>query len=184
MNQGQLRESIPVMGHIPRIVTALSASPPFAKHAIRLLHELAQSQPCVEALSESNDCMAGVKTAIGNCPEALDLVAKALNQMFQKDASRLVQQALSVKLVTILLDLLERPVTNATSKAHIVQALKSMLTDPIYGEEINELLSTSKIWADFKDQRHDLFTRETTIAGYLPSEFPSRRPSERNCCAL
>ncbi|OQR69176.1 dnaJsubfamily C member 13-like [Tropilaelaps mercedesae] len=168
-NQGQLRESIPVMGHIPRIVMSLGAPPPQAKHAVRLLHELAQSQQCVEQLCESGDCMAGLRSAINNCPETLDLVAKTLNQMFQKDASRLVQQALSVKLVTLLLDLLERPVTNATSKAHIVQALKAMHADPIYGDEVNELLSSSKTWADFKDQRHDLFTRETTIAGYLPS---------------
>ncbi|XP_022662013.1 dnaJ homolog subfamily C member 13-like [Varroa jacobsoni] len=168
-NQGQLRDAIPVMGHIPRLVAALGSPAPQAKHAVRLLHELAQSQQCVEQLCESGDCMAGLRSAINNCPETLDLVAKALNQMFQKDASRLVQQALSVKLVSLLLELLERSVTNATSKAHIVQALKAMLADPIYGDDVNELLTASKTWADFKDQRHDLFTRETTIAGYLPS---------------
>lgn len=84
----------------------------------------------------------------------------------------LIFQALSVKLVSLLLELLERSVTNATSKAHIVQALKAMLADPIYGDDVNELLTASKTWADFKDQRHDLFTRETTIAGYLPSKYP------------
>lgn len=92
-NQGQLRDAIPVMGHIPRLVAALGSPAPQAKHAVRLLHELAQSQQCVEQLCESGDCMAGLRSAINNCPETLDLVAKALNQMFQKDASRLVQQA-------------------------------------------------------------------------------------------
>lgn len=37
--------------------------------------------------------------------------------------------------------------------------------------QVTEILDKSTIWKDYKDQRHDLFISDTSIAGYLTGEL-------------
>ncbi|VDO77911.1 unnamed protein product, partial [Onchocerca flexuosa] len=65
----------------------------------------------------------------------------------------------------------------AAAKAEIVDALKNVSLDLQYGARIAEILNESSIWAQYKDQRHDLFIPANNvhaitgapsgIAGYL-----------------
>lgn len=45
----------------------------------------------------------------------------------------------------------------AAVKAEIVGALKNVSLDLQYGAKIAEILAESSVWAQYKDQRHDLF---------------------------
>lgn len=62
------------------------------------------------------------------------------------------------------LDVIENP---ATAKAQIVKALKAMTRSLLLGEKVNAILEKSSVWAEYKDQRHDLFISNTTNSGYL-----------------
>lgn len=70
-------------------------------------------------------------------------------------------QALEADMVPYLLnilegrlDLIENP---ATTKAQIVKALKAMTRSILLGEKVNSILEKSSVWAEYKDQKHDLF---------------------------
>ncbi|XP_064489524.1 dnaJ homolog subfamily C member 13-like [Ornithodoros turicata] len=168
-SQPLLRDRLPEMGHFPQLVTALS-NPQTAPFSLQLLHEVAHSQVCVQALCQT-DCMSAVGQALRACPEMGEVACKALNTLFDPDrhCPALVNQALKGGLVEQLLQLLGLPTTSATTKAHIVQTLKSMATDLGSGDQVNILLGQSKVWSDYKDQKHDLFVTPTAAAGYLPS---------------
>ena len=52
-------------------------------------------------------------------------------------------------------------------KALIVAALKGMTHNLTYGERVTHQLLQHPVWAEFKDQRHDLFITDTNVRGYL-----------------
>lgn len=98
------------------------------------------------------------------------VACEALNRLFAANQEPLVKQALDVDFVPYLLELLngrlelENP---AMTKAQIVKALKSMSRSLTYGDKINAILEKSTVWADYKDQKHDLFISSTPAIGYL-----------------
>lgn len=63
-------------------------------------------------------------------------------------------------------------VDNASAvKAQIVAALKGMTHNLNYGDRVTQILLKHPVWAEFKDQRHDLFITDTNIRGYLTGIF-------------
>lgn len=66
------------------------------------------------------------------------------------------------------LDIIENP---ATAKAQIVKALKAMTRSLLLGEKVNAILEKSSVWAEYKDQRHDLFISNATNSGYLTGKI-------------
>lgn len=73
----------------------------------------------------------------------------------------------------------------AAAKAEIVDALKSVCLDLQYGEKITEILNKSPIWAQYRDQRHDLFLpaqRTQAIAGVLALPFNLKGQGFGWCC--
>lgn len=36
-----------------------------------------------------------------------------------------------------------------------------------YGDKVSQLLNSNQIWAEFRDQKHDLFITDTNVRGYL-----------------
>lgn len=42
-----------------------------------------------------------------------------------------------------------------------------------YGDRVSHILNSSSIWAEFKDQKHDLFITDTNIRGYLTGTVDS-----------
>lgn len=82
-----------------------------------------------------------------------------------------ILQALEAEMVPYLLDILEGKLETienlATTKAQIVKALKAMTTSFLLGETVNAILEKSAVWAEYKDQRHDLFISNTSTSCYL-----------------
>ena len=80
-------------------------------------------------------------------------------------------QALDAEMVPYLLNILEGRLdiveNPATTKAQIVKALKAMTKSLLLGEKVNAILEKSSVWAEYKDQRHDLFISNNTSSGYL-----------------
>lgn len=107
-----------------------------------------------------------------------DMVAvacEALSRLFSNNQEQLVKQALEVEFVQFLLNLLEARLelidNPAMTKAQIVKALKSMSRSLMYGDKINSILEKSSIWAEYKDQKHDLFICNSPVAGYITGEL-------------
>lgn len=46
-------------------------------------------------------------------------------------------------------------------------ALKAMTHNLSYGDKVSQLLNSNHIWAEFRDQKHDLFITDTNVRGYL-----------------
>lgn len=53
------------------------------------------------------------------------------------------------------------------SKAQIVKALKAMARCLKYGDQVQSVLNASTVWAEYKDQKHDLFITDNKTSGYL-----------------
>ena len=41
----------------------------------------------------------------------------------------------------------------------------------LFGHKINAIVEKSSVWAEYKDQKHDLFILNTPTAGYLTGKF-------------
>ena len=72
------------------------------------------------------------------------------------------------------LDSIDNP---ATTKAQIVKALKAMTRSLLLGDKVNAILEKSSVWAEYKDQKHDLFISNTPTAGYLTGKLTLVRSS-------
>lgn len=103
------------------------------------------------------------------------VACESLHRLFSNNQEQLVKQALDAELVPFLLGLLEgrlEVIENpAMTKAQIVKALKSMSRSLLYGDKINAILEKSSVWAEYRDQKHDLFISSTPMAGYLTGKF-------------
>lgn len=55
----------------------------------------------------------------------------------------------------------------SAAKAHCVSALKAMARDLTHGQTITETLDACDWWGMYKEQRHDLFITNSSVAGYL-----------------
>lgn len=99
------------------------------------------------------------------------LACETLSQMFKTQHDSLIRQSLDCGLIQFLLKLLdcrlELGENPAMVKAQIVAALKAMANNLNYGQRVNEILNANPIWAEFRDQKHDLFIADTQIRGYL-----------------
>lgn len=174
------------LGEVPRLARLLPAAP---RLALPVLAALAPTQACVVALSQT-DVMAGIKTAVQSCKEAVGCACEALALIFSSNANtdRLVLQALETDLIGELLSLLETRLDGATA-AQLVRALKAMARSALHGERVKAVLARSTVWEHYSAQRHDLFitaapqnnllTGAPHTAGYLtapPSSIPAQPP--------
>jgi DnaJ family protein C protein 13 len=112
-----------------------------------------------------------LKQAMQVRKDMIAVACEALNRLFSNNQDQLVKQALDVDFVQFLLTLLEGRLeiidNPAMTKAQIVKALKSMSRSLLYGERVSTILEKSTIWAEYRDQKHDLFISSTPISGYL-----------------
>ena len=60
-------------------------------------------------------------------------------------------------------------------KSHIMTFLFFLLIEfnKFILNKVESILNKSKIWKDYKDQKHDLFISNTTAIGYLTNSVPS-----------
>ena len=103
-------------------------------------------QFCVRSLSEV-DVIRPMIAAMDARPDIIVLACEALHQIFDKNQSALVEQAVKAELVQYLLKLLDTDLkaaykieNAAASKAQIVKALKAMLRDFLHGEKVGEVI--------------------------------------------
>lgn len=63
----------------------------------------------------------------------------------------------------------------SAAKAEIADALKFCCREPQFGERISAILQRSNIWAQYKDQRHDLFLPTLTQTQAITGKFIQRK---------
>uniref|UniRef100_A0AAR5P1B7 J domain-containing protein n=2 Tax=Dendroctonus ponderosae TaxID=77166 RepID=A0AAR5P1B7_DENPD len=172
--QPALLDLIPAFGHIPRICRQMGQSNArlvaVPKSAILILKSLSMNNLCVGAIAETQ-CMQPLKKAMQARKDMTAVACEALSRLFSNSQDQLVKQALEVDFIQFLLNLLEDRLdlidNPAMTKAQIVKALKSMTKSLLYGDRVNAILEKSGIWAEYKDQKHDLFITSTNVSGYL-----------------
>ncbi|XP_043463949.1 dnaJ homolog subfamily C member 13 [Leptopilina heterotoma] len=176
--QPNLADQIPSLGHIPRLCRQMSIrnnQPSVYKAAILILHQLANSEVCISSISQT-DCISPLKHAMQSRKDMIAIVCETLNRLFLTNEDRLIKQALEADMVPYLLNILEGKTeifeNVATTRAQIVKALKAMAQNFLLGEKVNEILEKSPVWAEYKDQRHDLFISSGPTLCYLPAGTP------------
>lgn len=55
--------------------------------------------------------------------------------------------------------------------AQIVSALKTMAQNLNYGDQVLHILNSDPVWAEFKDQNHDLFIMDTHKRGMITGKL-------------
>ncbi|GIY06445.1 dnaJ homolog subfamily C member 13 [Caerostris darwini] len=173
--QPSLLDHVPALGHIPRILQVmLRPDDAVSGSCLQIIRQLSNSDTCIKCLSQSSFISPMMK-AMTRRLDLVGIACESLNNAFHQSSEDLMTQALEAKLVPYLLDLLEKKLTGNASaiKAQIVQALKAMCLSLQYGEQIIEQLDKSEVWAEYKNQKHDLFISETQTSGYLTGGAPS-----------
>lgn len=181
VNHPTTADQFPAQGYLPQFCTAMSSSDvDVSRSAILILSHLSENAYCADSIAKL-DCIGGVLRSMKNQPSLVRESAHALKCLLKRNCTELAGQMISSGMIDYLLKLLADPMQGvenpAAAKAEIVDALKNVSLDLQHGEEIAEILNKSPIWAQYRDQRHDLFlpaprTQAITggssgIAGYL-----------------
>ncbi|XP_058807941.1 dnaJ homolog subfamily C member 13 isoform X2 [Phymastichus coffea] len=176
--QPALADQVPSLGHIPRLCRQMSVQntqTSVYKAAILILHQLALSEICISSICQT-ECISPLKNAMQLRKDMIAVACETLNRLFSTNEDRLIKQALDAEMVPYLLNILEGRLdileNSATTKAQIVKALKAMTRSFTLGEKVSAILEKSSIWAEYKDQRHDLFISNTSMSGYLTAGTP------------
>ncbi|KAM7345045.1 receptor mediated endocytosis 8 isoform 2-T2 [Cochliomyia hominivorax] len=172
-SQPNLADDIPVLGHIPKLFNLLTVQP---KNTLSVLHQLSLSEFCVSAVSQT-ECIMPLKKCMEHHRDCIEKSCETLSRLFKYQHDSLICQSLETGLIPFLLGLLDSRldyVDNASAvKAQIVAALKGMTHNLNYGDRVTQILLKHPVWAEFKDQRHDLFITDTNIRGYLTGINPT-----------
>ncbi|XP_050098670.1 dnaJ homolog subfamily C member 13 isoform X1 [Anopheles aquasalis] len=165
--QPNLADSVPVLGHIPKFFRQLSVQP---KSALTVLHQLSLSEICVSAISQT-ECIPSLKSCMERHRDLTATACETLSRLFKCQHDSLIRQSLECQLIPYLLALLDTRFELATNpamvKAQIVAALKAMASNLTYGDRVAHILNQNPIWAEYRDQKHDLFITDTDVRGYL-----------------
>ncbi|XP_023317683.1 dnaJ homolog subfamily C member 13 isoform X2 [Trichogramma pretiosum] len=172
-SQPSLADHVPSFGYIPRLcrqMSVQSAQTFVYKAAILILHQLANSEICITSMSQT-ECIRPLKYAMQTRKDMIAVACETLNKLFSTNEDRLIKQALEAEMVSYLLNILENESSyienSAATKAQIVKALKSMAKSISYGDKVNGILEKSNVWAQYKDQKHDLFISNVSSSSYL-----------------
>ncbi|XP_054717127.1 dnaJ homolog subfamily C member 13-like [Uloborus diversus] len=173
--QPSLLDQVPALGHIPRILQAMSKqNDALSASCLQIIRQFSNSEGCIKCMSQSNFISPLIK-AMKKRNDLVGIGCETLNNAFQHSNEDLMLQAQEAKLVPYLLELLEKKIDGNTAavKAQIVQVLKAMCLSLQYGGQVSELLEKSEVWAEYKHQKHDLFLNDTQTSGYLTGGAPS-----------
>uniref|UniRef100_A0A7E4V2Q6 J domain-containing protein n=1 Tax=Panagrellus redivivus TaxID=6233 RepID=A0A7E4V2Q6_PANRE len=202
-NHPATADQIPAQGYLPQFVNAMIASKnaEASKTALLILDQLASNDFCADSLA-TQPIIEGIVVSMKQQPSLVGQGAHALKFLLKRCPAELAEQLLKTNAIPYLLQLLGSGMPGVpnpgAAKAEIVDALKSAARDLTHGEKINEILNKSPIWAEYRDQRHDLFLpasgrtqaitgpASSNVAGYLtndmfsPPPAPTAPPSNRN----
>lgn len=164
--QPTLLDMVTVMGHIQSFVRNLSSTKAsVSKACVLILRQLSNNKQCVDTLVGFPNTLSQVMAAIKVDQEVTGVACETLDKLFNVDNEELVLQAINCELVPFLLKLLDagQATHNSSTKALVVEVLKSMCESPTYGQQIAAMLEKSDVWSEFKDQKHDLFINTSPL---------------------
>lgn len=168
--QPALLEMVPIMGHIPGFVKNLaSEKKEVSKSSLVIVRQLSNNRQCSICIVKQQPVLMNMMTAIKNDPEMTNIACETLNKLFQLEMDSFVNEAIESQLIPFLLKLLDAGPSSlpSSTKAIIVQVLKSMESNETYGEQIAGMLNKSSVWSEFRDQKHDLFISNQGAPMYL-----------------
>lgn len=153
-----LCDSLPPMGYMNKVLQSIQSDKPvFKKIGLLVLRSITCSNACLEALTQLDTVQSIVNGMKQRSIDTVPVVCEALNYLFAAKMSELVNQALKSGIIPILLDLLrcgqaDLGPSPSSVKANIVQALQYMSQDETHGQEVDNILSRSEVWKQYRDQ--------------------------------
>ena len=168
--QPALLEMVPIMGHIQGFVKNLASTrKQVSKSSLVILRHLSNNRQCSISIMNQTSTLSNIMAAIQTDTEMTAVACETLNKLFQLEMDSFVHQAIQSQLIPFLLKLLDAGPSSlpSSTKAIIVQVLKSMECNETYGEQIQGMLNKSGVWSEFRDQKHDLFISNQGAPMYL-----------------
>ena len=220
--QPTLCEHLPSIGFLPSIVQALEckANGAIVASAVKVVFALCKSEVCLQTFAtKCPQVINGLKQAMQIRRDQLGktsfssrrkisiivfrsgLIAESLHDLYRTTGpatpDEFTKEALRCQLIEHILTLLDQNLVDVeqpgSCKAHLVDSCKIMAASSVYGEQVQNILQSSSIWMNYKDQRHDLFIETSShvlaittgssgpqIAGYLTSSAASSAAGKHN----
>ncbi|RWS30301.1 dnaJ subfamily C member 13-like isoform X2 [Leptotrombidium deliense] len=170
-SQPALLDLIPPMGYIKSFIDNLSnkKSEDASKSCLLVIHQLANSKLCVNAIAQIEDSVSQIIVAMKSDETVASIACETLDKLFIRENDELILQAIKADLIPFLLCLLDsnKSKQSSSTKAIVVQLLKNMSQSQTYGQQILAILDRSEVWLEFRNQKHDLFITNSQTAGYL-----------------
>mmetsp|Transcript_15543 Transcript_15543/g.46103 ORF Transcript_15543/g.46103 Transcript_15543/m.46103 type:complete len:2307 (-) Transcript_15543:50-6970(-) len=170
--QKELAAQVPGLGHVHKLMPCFKRKhPEMSASLLSVCNELASNEQGVRCFA-GMDSISYIKMGIqSTVPSALASGMEMMAKLFEANAPPLVAQAVKAQLPQVMLDILKGQLDTieggSAAKAHCVKALKAMSRDLTHGEAVTAVLDACSWWATYKDQRHDLFITQSSVAGYL-----------------
>uniref|UniRef100_T1GGD6 Uncharacterized protein n=1 Tax=Megaselia scalaris TaxID=36166 RepID=T1GGD6_MEGSC len=185
-SQPNLADDIPVLGHIPKLFRLLPVQP---KNTLSVLHQLSISEFCVTSISQT-ECILPLKKCMESNSDLIEKTCETLSRLFKYQLVRFYYYIHIILEKNIFLGPIDKPIFRSQfdsifvrfvrkslglgCEGTIVSALKAMTHNLNYGERVSQVLLKHPAWAEFKDQRHDLFIKDTSnVRGYLTGITPT-----------
>lgn len=172
--QPALLDMVPIMGHIESFVRNLSSKKAdVSKSCVLILRQLTNNKQCVDTLVAFPNTLSQMMAAIKGDQEVTGVACETLDKLFKVENEELVLQAINCQLVPYLLQLLDagQSTHSSSTKALVVEVLKTMCESDTYGQQVAAMLDKSDVWSEFKDQKHDLFINNSRVAGFLTGKL-------------
>lgn len=163
---------IPPTGYIQVFIDKLKVPNAIVrKSCLRVIHKFSYNSMCVNDLIATNSAACNIGAIFNENNELVELGCDVLIKIFEYDNNDFIEQAVKHNIITQFLQILATPTANQTTKAKIVQILQCIQNNPLFGGQIGEILRSSNIWKDYKDQKHDLFITNDNSRQYLTGMF-------------
>lgn len=159
---------IPPTGYIQVFVDKLKVPDVVVrKSCLRVIHKFSYNSMCVNDLIATNSAASNIGAIFDENAELAELGCDVLIKIFEYDNNDFIEQAVKHNIIAKFLNILGTPTASQATKAKIVQILQCIQNNPLFGGQIGEILSSSNIWKDYKDQKHDLFITNDNSRQYL-----------------
>ncbi|KAI3415622.1 hypothetical protein GPALN_005220 [Globodera pallida] len=156
-------DMIPAQGYLPQFCQSMlsTLSDDVARSALRVLTQLSENANCANAFVSVSALSKGMLVCMRRQPELARESAHALKMITLRCTPEMAEQMLTSGMVEHLLSMLGSALPGVSNpsaaKAEIADALKACCKDAQFGERIAQVLQKSQVWAQYRDQRHDLF---------------------------
>lgn len=154
-----------------------------AKACLVVIQKFSTDTACLYDMIATNCLAVNLDYVLKTHSELNECLCDVLVKIFEANNYDFISQAIKCELIIHLLKILDSNASQST-KAKIVQMLQCIRSNPYCGAQVSEILDSSNIWKEYKDQKHDLFITNSHNTQYLTGKLLIQHLSRFNLLFL